>query len=65
MTNETKSAEKTSTKFTAPAKGNLANVLKRQKKLELELKKAKHDLKRLMLWIHCAPPFVRPKPKHK
>jgi hypothetical protein len=61
MATETKSA--TGIKFTAPAKANLANVLKRQKKLELELKKAKHDLKRLMLWIHCAPPFVRPKHK--
>jgi hypothetical protein len=60
MTNETKSAERR-----GPAKANLATILKRQKKLELELKEVKQDIKRLMLWIHCASPFVRPKPKRK
>jgi len=65
MTNETKSVKETSGKSTAPAKANLAKLLKRQKKLELELKDAKQDIKRLMLWIHYASPFVCRKPKRK
>jgi hypothetical protein len=65
MAIETKSAIKTSGKPTAPTKANLAKLLKRQKKLELDLKDAKQDIKRLMLWIHHACPFVQRKRKRK
>jgi len=44
MPNKKKSAKTRSNRFTKQARGNIANVLKTYKKLELELAKVKKDI---------------------